>query len=158
MARAHGMALAPWNIFQQGKIRTDAEEEERKASGKNGRYGFSASWERTEDQKKVCKALEKVASEVGAASIRVVALSYLMHKTTHVFPLLGVRNIEQLKENISALNIHLTPEHIDYLEGILPFELGAPHDHIGVGTAASPSIRTAIVLDWDPVPQPIRLP
>lgn len=59
-----------------------------------------------------------------------MALAYLMHKTTHVFPILGVRSIEQLKENASALDIHLTAEHITYLEGILPFEWGAPHDNI----------------------------
>ena len=64
------MALAPWNIFQQGKIRTDEEEEERRKSGKGGRLGWGSSWERTEDQKKMCKALEQVAAEVGATSIR----------------------------------------------------------------------------------------
>ncbi|THH31334.1 hypothetical protein EUX98_g2840 [Antrodiella citrinella] len=48
----------------------------------------------------MCKTFEKVASEVNVVSIRVFALAYLMHKTTHVFPLLGVRNIEQLNENI----------------------------------------------------------
>lgn len=53
-----------------------------------------------------------------------------MHKTAYVFPLLGVRSIEQLNENISALDIHLTPQHMEYLESILPFELGAPHEHI----------------------------
>lgn len=102
-----------------------------------------------------------------------------MHKTTHVFPLLGVRNIDQLNENVSALDVHLTPEHMAYLEGILPFEVGAPHDHIvgaspvlskdqtlignstfaqGDGTHPVASTRAAIVIDWDNVPQPIRLP
>ncbi|TCD60160.1 hypothetical protein EIP91_010631 [Steccherinum ochraceum] len=158
MARAHGMALAPWNIFQQGKIRTDAEEEERKKNGQGGRLGWGSSWERTEDQKKLCRALEKVAAETGARSIRAVAIAYLMHKTTHVFPLLGVRNIDQLNENVSALDVHLAPEHMTYLESILPFEPGAPHDHLGDGTRPVGSTRAAIVIDWDQVPQPIRLP
>ena len=30
MCRAHGMAIAPWNVLVQGKIRTDEEEEERR--------------------------------------------------------------------------------------------------------------------------------
>lgn len=35
--RAHaGMAIAPWNVLAGGKIRTDAEEEERRQSGENG--------------------------------------------------------------------------------------------------------------------------
>lgn len=78
-----GMALAPWNVFQQGKIRTDAEEEERRKNGKEGRLGWGSSWERTEDQKKVCKALEKVAAEVGATSIRAgksCSLGYVLRR------------------------------------------------------------------------------
>lgn len=64
------MALSPYNIFQQGKIRTDEEEEERRRTGTKGRVGFTSTWERSEDEKKMCKALEKVAAEVGAVSIR----------------------------------------------------------------------------------------
>lgn len=32
MARQHGMALAPWGVLGQGKLRTDAEEQRRKES------------------------------------------------------------------------------------------------------------------------------
>ena len=64
-----GLALAPWNVLGAGKIRTDAEEERRKASGEKGRAIMSPQWERTEDERKVCAALEKVAGEVGAKSI-----------------------------------------------------------------------------------------
>lgn len=64
------MAIAPFNVFEQGKVRTDAEEEERRKSGAEGRKSFNGQWKRTEDQKKVCEALEKIAAEVGAKSIR----------------------------------------------------------------------------------------
>ena len=69
MARAEGMALAPWNVLAEGKIRTDEEEEKRRQSGEKGRVMFNPNWERTEKQKLVCKALEKVAQEIGAKSI-----------------------------------------------------------------------------------------
>jgi aryl-alcohol dehydrogenase-like predicted oxidoreductase len=68
MARSEGMALAPWNVLAGGKIRTDAEEELRRATGEHGRT-FYGPWERTEKEKRVCKALEKVAAEVGAKHI-----------------------------------------------------------------------------------------
>jgi aryl-alcohol dehydrogenase-like predicted oxidoreductase len=64
-----GMALAPWGVLASGKIRTDEEEERRRQSGENGRTTLSADWERTESEKKVCKALEEVAKAVGAKSI-----------------------------------------------------------------------------------------
>ena len=66
-----GMALVPWNVLAGGKIRTDEEEERRRKTGENGRtISLGASgWERNEREKKVCKALEKVAAEIGAKHI-----------------------------------------------------------------------------------------
>jgi hypothetical protein len=63
------MALAPWRVLAAGKIRTDEEEEKRRQSGENGRTIFSPIWERNDKEKTVCKALEKVAAEVGAKHI-----------------------------------------------------------------------------------------
>ena len=36
MARAEGMALAPWNVLAGGRIRSDAQERERRESGEKG--------------------------------------------------------------------------------------------------------------------------
>jgi hypothetical protein len=63
------MALAPWNVLAGGKIRTDEEEEKRRQTGENGRTAFGREWERTDTEKTVCKALEKVAAEIGAKHI-----------------------------------------------------------------------------------------
>jgi len=49
-----------------------------------------------------------------------------MHKTTHVFPVVGARKVEHLLANIDALNISLTRKHIAYLESINPFDRGFP--------------------------------
>ena len=85
-----GMALAPWNVLAGGKIRTDEEEDRRRKTGEKGECAQQASlrasshrsdslsrstvatldWERTEDQRRVCKALEEVAQQVGAKSIQ----------------------------------------------------------------------------------------
>lgn len=64
------MALAPWNVLAGGKFRTDAEEERREKTGDRGRTRFGGiDWHRNEDEKKVSKALEQVAGEVGAKHI-----------------------------------------------------------------------------------------
>ena len=63
------MALAPWNVLAAGKIRTDEEEERRKNTGEKGRAMMDKNWERNEKEKKVCKALENVAKQVGTKSI-----------------------------------------------------------------------------------------
>lgn len=84
-----GMAIAPWGVLASGKIRTDEEEERRLQSGEKGRSSpvpersmadkptgrgeilARDDWKRTPEQRRVCKALEKVATEVGASNIAV---------------------------------------------------------------------------------------
>ncbi|KAF9530346.1 Aldo/keto reductase [Crepidotus variabilis] len=127
MARAEGMALTPWNILAEGKIRTDKEEERRRQTGEKGRTVMNPNWERTEEQKNVCKALEKVAGEVGAKGIQAVAIAYLMQKATYVFPLVGGRRVEHILANMEALSISLSDEQIKLIEEQVPFEAGFPH-------------------------------
>ncbi|KAH8102109.1 aryl-alcohol dehydrogenase [Cristinia sonorae] len=131
MARQQGMALAPWNVLGGGKIRTDEEEERRRQTGENGRTMFAPNWERNENEKKISKALEVVAKEVGARSISAVAIAYVMQKAPYVFPIIGGRKVEHLLSNLEALEIALTDEHIAYLESILPFERGFPYKFFG---------------------------
>lgn len=65
-----GIAFANWNVLCGGKLRTDAEEEERERSGANGRQGFAPSWKRNDPEKKITSVLEKIGKEVGAQSMR----------------------------------------------------------------------------------------
>ena len=55
-----------------------------------------------------------------------VAIAYVMQKAPYVFPIIGGRKVEHLHQNLEALDIALTPEHIQYLESILPFDIGFP--------------------------------
>ena len=75
MARAEGLVLAPWDVLGGGKIRTDAEEARRRETGENGRTIFGRTWERTEEERKVCLALEQVGKEVGTESVTAGALT-----------------------------------------------------------------------------------
>lgn len=56
-----------------------------------------------------------------------VAIAYVMQKTPYVFPVIGGRKVEQLKSNLEALEIALSPEQIAYIESESPLELGFPH-------------------------------
>ncbi|KAF7337908.1 Aryl-alcohol dehydrogenase [Mycena venus] len=125
MCRHEGMALTLWNVLASGHIRTDAEEELRRSTGEKGRT-ILTSWERTEDEKKMCAALEVVAKEVGAKYITAVAIAYTLHKAPFVYPIIGGRKVEHLMANIEALDITLTKEQMAYIDGILPFDKGFP--------------------------------
>ncbi|KAI0708698.1 Aldo/keto reductase [Earliella scabrosa] len=156
MARAEGLALAPWNVLAAGRIRTDEEEERRRQTGENGRTISRPDWERTENERKLCKALEEVAQQVGAKSIQAVAIAYVMQKTPYVFPVIGCRKIEQLHANVEALDIALSPEQIKYLESVLPFDLGFPHAMVGDGSEYIRMTNSAGVFDKWPRAQAIR--
>jgi aryl-alcohol dehydrogenase-like predicted oxidoreductase len=167
MARSEGLALAPWGVLGAGKIRTNAEEARRKESGEKGRMVFSPDWERTPEQKKVCDVLEEIGKELGTESItsskrgnqvlhlpdiravtdeheQTVAIAYHLQRLPYVFPIIGGRKVEQLHENIEALDIALTAEQIKRIEDAKPFDPGFPYTMIVslVSSATSPILLT----------------
>ncbi|PBK88009.1 Aldo/keto reductase [Armillaria gallica] len=156
MARSLGMALSPWGVLGQGKLRTDAEEERRKETGEKGRLVWGPSWERTEVEAKVSRALEKVAAEIGARSMTAVAIAYVMHKVPYVFPIIGGRKVEHLKANIEALDISLSKEQIEFLEGIVPFDPGFPTTMIGDGSSHNHFLKMTAKMAKQPALQPIK--
>jgi len=155
LAYSEGLALAPWNVLGGGKIRTDAEEEQRRQTGEKGRQ-ILGDWQRTEEQKRMCQALENVAKEIGAKSIGSVAIAYVMQKTPFVFPIIGGRKVEHLHQNLEALDISLSPEQIKFLEDALPFSHGFPYNYFGNGSEYGYAYLNAGHFDKWPRTQAIR--
>lgn len=100
-------------------------------------------FERNEKEKRVSRALEKVAAEVGTTHItagqsfpsvphsptltlHVVAIAYLLHKAPYVFPLIGGRKVEHLLANVEALEISLSDKQMKELEAASDLDLGFP--------------------------------
>ncbi|QLQ78661.1 hypothetical protein HG537_0A09090 [Torulaspora globosa] len=136
MAKHFGMALVPWDVLGGGRFQTKESIEERKKRGEKLR-AFGKPPEQTELEVEISSALEKVAKEHGTHSITAIALAYIRSKGTNVFPIVGGKKIEHLKDNIAALSIKLTPEQINYLESIVPFDIGFPSNLIGQDPAIS---------------------
>ncbi|KAJ7711297.1 NADP-dependent oxidoreductase domain-containing protein [Mycena olivaceomarginata] len=157
MARAHGLALAPWSVLAAGKFRTDAEEEAMRATGEKGRTMFNPKWERDENEVTISRALEKVAGEVGkGVSSNAVAIAYVLSKAPYVFPILGGRKVEHLLSNLTALDITLWAEQIEYLENVVQFDPGFPGTMIGDGTQPSRLLSSAGALAKQPLLQAIK--
>ena len=81
MARRLGLALAPWEVLGAGRFLTDAEDAARRAKvegrGEGGvrvSHTQDGTWERSEADRRVGRALEKVRVEVGASNIQAGAL------------------------------------------------------------------------------------
>jgi aryl-alcohol dehydrogenase-like predicted oxidoreductase len=129
MANYFGMALAPWDVVGGGMFQTKAALEERKKKGEGLRK--LTTGEQTEEQIRMSEALAKVASEHGIESVTAIAIAYVRAKAHNVFPIIGGRKVEHLRDNIQALKIKLTPEQIEYLESIKSLEIGFPHNLLG---------------------------
>lgn len=129
MARHFGMALAPWGVLGSGKFQTKKEVEERKQRGETLRSLRGA--DQTDDQLKMSEALCNVAAEHGIESPTVIALAYVMSKYPYTYPIVGGRKVEHLRDNIKSLDIALTEKQVEYLDNIIPFDLGFPSNLIG---------------------------
>ncbi|KAL1406314.1 putative aryl-alcohol dehydrogenase aad14 [Vanrija albida] len=124
MARAYGMAIAPWGALGQGKFKTPEELKERAKLRGNAPP--------TEHELAVSAALGKVAAEIGGgANPAGVALAWTRAKVANVFPIVGGSSVDQLKENAKALDIKLSDEQVSFLDAAAPFDPGFPFSHFG---------------------------
>lgn len=145
------MGIAPWGALGGGSFKT---EEQRK--NQEGR-----KVQPSEQDIKISKVLESIADRKKTA-ITSIALAYVMHKTTHVFPIVGGRTIDHLKGNIEALKVRLSKEDIKEIDGAVPFELGFPHSFLYMGVEDPQSVPQDVWLlrmggtyDYLPLQQPI---
>lgn len=51
-----------------------------------------------------------------------VAIAYILHKTPHVFPVIGGPKVEQMFASIKGLEICLSSEHISYLKSAVIYD------------------------------------
>ncbi|EJT97315.1 norsolorinic acid reductase [Dacryopinax primogenitus] len=159
MCHAEGMGIAPWGVIAGGRFRTQAQLTQRLKED-NLRFGNK---QLTEGEQKMSAALEKVANEVGGeASLVNVAISYCLHKQAYVFPIIGGKKVEHLKENIKALDIKLTPEQIEFLDAAVPFDIGFPMNLMGGDPALYKDGKSRVLLmpmcgsvQWVRADQPI---
>ncbi|KAF5010399.1 hypothetical protein FDECE_3451 [Fusarium decemcellulare] len=158
MARHYGMALAPWGVLGGGRLQTKKSMEERKKLGEGLRRHYSA--EQTEQEVLVSEALETVAKEHGEdVSITAIALVYVLHKASNVFPIMGGRKVEHLEDNLRALEIQLTHGQLERLEKLVPFDIGFPASLTGEDSNAtgetSSFIGYAGPISWFSGPKPL---
>ncbi|GMG10622.1 unnamed protein product [Aspergillus oryzae] len=158
MVRHFGMAIAPWDSIGGGKFQSKKQLEARKVTGEGLRAIGPAT--QSEDEARMSEALEKVAAEHGVESVTSIALAYVLSKAPYVFPIIGGRKIEHLKDNIKALEIRLTEAQIEYLESIKPFDFGYPANYIGedpgITGKASGVLATTGPLAFVKYPSPIN--
>lgn len=82
-----------------------------------------------ERSRKIAQEVVHIAGETGYSAAQ-VALRWVMQQHQQIIPIIGARNVDQLKDSMGAVHISLAPEHIDRLNQVSAIELGFPHDFL----------------------------
>ncbi|KAM5344714.1 hypothetical protein ACJ41O_010576 [Fusarium nematophilum] len=158
VARHFGMALCAWDALGGGRLQTEKQLEARKQAVEGIRAVISGP-EQTEDERRTSEALEKIGAEHGTESIQQIALAYISQKARNVIPLIGVRKVEHLHDNIKALSIRLSDQQIAYLDNVKPFDIGFPMNMIGDDPRetgrSGPMIDSFAPIAWQKSARPI---
>ncbi len=111
MAEAFGMSVAAWGPLAHGKLARPVE---------------AAADDR---ERAVLAAVKEVAVELGVTAAQ-VALAWTRVRSQAVLPLVGASSVEQLADNLAALEVELPPEAVARLEAATAFEIGFPTDFV----------------------------
>jgi aryl-alcohol dehydrogenase-like predicted oxidoreductase len=124
MAEALGLTVTAWSPLAGGVL-----------SGKFTRPGGAPAGTRvgleslTEHDHEVVRAVQELADELGATPAQ-VAIAWTMAKSPAVRPIVGARHLDQLTDNLAAVNCTLPPDAVAQLDAVTGFEVGFPTDFI----------------------------
>ena len=121
MAQTFGMALIPWSPlaggFLSGKYKRGQQPPEggRFSDGTHGRAAMLQN-ERAYD---VIEAIEKIA-EGKSCSVSQLALAWCMHQPGITSPIVGPRTMEQLEDNLKAMDVAITDDDRKAIDAAIP--------------------------------------
>jgi len=128
MARALDLAVTAWGPLGSGLL-----------SGKytrggddaaDGRLNLQGGIESAGEQKlAIAKMLHDVADDLQAPPAT-VAIAWLLHQQDVTIPIVGARRVDQLQQNLAAVDLQIPPVQLDRLDTSSRVDLGFPHDFL----------------------------
>lgn len=138
MARTYGYGIIPWSPLAGGLL--TGKYGRGKETPEGARYATGApdhlSRRVTENLFDALGALEGLVQEKGV-SMSQFALAWVMHQPGVTSPIIGSRNMDQLSDNLGALEVGITDEDREAVDQIVP-----------PGSSVSPFYQA----DWGPHP------
>jgi aryl-alcohol dehydrogenase-like predicted oxidoreductase len=100
----------------------------------------------TERNLAIIDVVTEVAAELGRTPAE-VGLAWTLQNPAVTAPVIGARTVEQLQQNLGALEVELTPGQLARLDEVSAIDLGFPHamlasDHIRVQTRGDLKIQS----------------
>ena len=128
-----GLSLIPWGPLGQGML-TGKYERSGPASGTrmaDAESGWVEAWERRDEERnwRIVEAVRAVASEAGRSPSQ-VALNWLLTRPAVAAPIVGARRLEQLEDNLGAVDWRLSDEQVARLDEVSAPEPVHPYDFI----------------------------
>jgi aryl-alcohol dehydrogenase-like predicted oxidoreductase len=119
MAASCGLTVTAWGVLNGGVLTgkyNRQEDEPRRYEGASERGRATA------------EAVLDVAREAGHSPAQVaIAWVRAQQRWGPIIPILGARNEQQMRENLAALTVELSPEHLKKLDEAGAIDLGFPH-------------------------------
>jgi aryl-alcohol dehydrogenase-like predicted oxidoreductase len=120
MARSLGLAFTPWGMLEGGAL--------------TGKYLDDNQEPRRHDSvgpktNAIAREVVAVADEIGVSPSQ-VAIAWVRAQPWHTIPIVGARSEEQLRDNLGALDVELSAEHLERLDSVSQFRLGFPREFL----------------------------
>jgi len=117
------IAVIPWSPFTKGRLtRKPSQEQNETLRAQTDAYGKSLY---SRDDLTIAQRLSEVA-ERRCLPMAQVALAWMLSKPVVTAPIIGATKPHHLDDAVAALDVHLTPQEIKYLE-----ETYQPHPLLG---------------------------
>jgi aryl-alcohol dehydrogenase-like predicted oxidoreductase len=114
LAQSEGLAILPWSPLAGGLLSGKFDPDQPGPEGaRRSKYDFPP----VDDTRlrKVLPALRQVSSETGHSVAR-LALAWLLARPFVTSVLIGAKTQEQLRDNLAAVEVTLSPEHLQLLD------------------------------------------
>ena len=126
MAAAMGLGVTAWSPLGSGVLTGKYNHE----SPVTGRLSNPDSITNIEQRDlDIAAVVLQIADEMGHSPAQ-IALHWIQQPPHNVIPILGVRTLEQLQDNLGCLTVTLTSEQIQQLNQSSQISLGFPHDFL----------------------------
>ncbi|MET0426525.1 MAG: aldo/keto reductase [Actinoplanes sp.] len=143
MARELGLGVTLWSPLAGGVLtgkysRADLHSTE-PGNGESARKGFNVALGGVNERSlAIVDVVKEVAAEQGRTPAQ-IGLAWTLRNQAVTSPILGARTLEQLTDNLGALDVELSADQTERLDRASAIELGFPHamlagDHIRAQT------------------------
>ncbi|HSN29561.1 MAG TPA: aldo/keto reductase [Kofleriaceae bacterium] len=150
MAKELGLAVVPWSPLASGVLAGKYSERDLEAgSGVAEAAGTRKNVAAAQGSLHrrglaIAGVVKEVAAELRAAPAQ-VALAWVLAQPGVTSPIIGARSLAQLEDNLGALALTLSHEHLARLAAASALELGYPHDMLARPMTRAVMFGTALV-------------